>query len=152
MKRFLKKNNGIAVADALIAILIMSIFLGLTATLTYNIYISASFTKRNSIATDYAIKITEYIDKLDYDDVTYSNLKTYINETLDGNSSKISAETEENASSLTTPYRAILKIEKYNKIEGNEDKQDLIKTVTLQIKYNLGEKEKNLVYERVKQR
>jgi len=152
IKKVIKNNKGIVVADALIAVLIMSIFLGLVSTLCYNIYITASFTKRNSQATDYGIKIIEYVDKINYDEVTYDYLKAYINNTLDAGNFKISAETKENEKNLTTPYKAIIEIEKYNELEGNLGKEDLIKTVRIKIKYSVGDSEKILEFERVKQR
>lgn len=152
LKKIVEDEKGIAVADALIAVLIMTIFLSLVTTLCYNIYITASFTKRNSEATDYGIKIIEYIDKNDYDEITYDNIKVYINNTLDAGNSKVSAETEENESTLTTPYKVIIAIEKYNELEENKDKMDLIKTVKIKIKYSLGDSEKILNFERVKQK
>lgn len=147
MIKNLKNNKGIVVADALIAVLIMAIFSGLVITLTYNIYISASFTKRNSTALNYGINIVEYIEKTNYLDITEENLIKYINENLD---EKVSAETAENQSNLTTPYKVILDVEKYNETEGNTDKQDLIKKITLKVKYNLGDAEKEVNFERIK--
>jgi len=135
-----KENKGIVVADALIAILIMSIFIGVISTLCYNIYISASFTKRNGIATNYGINIMEYIEKLPYDDVTEYNLVQYIN-------------TLEDASiGNDTPYRIGKNIQNYNETPGNIGKKDLIKIIKVEIKYNLGDSEKIIKFEKIKKR
>jgi len=135
-----KENKGIVVADALIAILIMSIFIGVISTLCYNIYISASFTKRNGIATNYGINIMEYIEKLPYDDVTEYNLVQYIN-------------TLEDASiGNDTPYRIGINIQNYNETPGNIGKKDLIKIIKVEIKYNLGDSEKIIKFEKIKKR
>jgi len=144
MIKKLKDQKGIIVADALIAILIMTIFLGLIITLTYNIYLTANFTKRNSTAVNYGINIIEYIEKIDYKDIKENYLIDYV-ETLGEN---ISAGTDE--TTLTTPYRVILDIQNYNEIEGNERKQDIIKKITVTIKYNLGDSVKEVTFEKVK--
>jgi len=144
MIKKLKDQKGIIVADALIAILIMTIFLGLIITLTYNIYLTANFTKRNSTAVNYGINIIEYIERTDYKDIKENYLIDYV-ETLGEN---ISAGTDE--TTLTTPYRVILDIQNYNEIEGNERKQDIIKKITVTIKYNLGDSVKEVTFEKVK--
>ncbi len=152
IKNLLKKNRGIVIADALVAVLIMAIFLGVISILTYNIYITASFTKRNSRAIDYGIKITEYIDTLSYDSVIYGDTTNGLINYINNIDNTISAKKYDDTTILTTPYRVEIKIEKYNELEGNETKQDVIKTVTLTINYNLGNSEKEVTFERVKQR
>jgi len=147
MIKKLKDNKGIVVADALVAFLIIAIFTGLIITLTYNIYISANFTKRNSAAVNYGVNIIEYIEKTDYSNITEENLIKYVNENLD---EKVSAEIAKNQSNLTTPYKVILEVQKYNETEGNEEKQDLIKTIRVKVKYNLGDSEKEVNFEKIK--
>ena len=159
MIKILKNDKGIVIADALIAVLIMTIFLGLILTLTYNIYIAANFTKRNSKALDYGIKIIEYIDKIPYDNVNYDDISNGTN-TVEGlinyinniDPSFLSAKRYDDEFSLTTPYRVKLKVENYNETEGNTTKQDIIKIVTIIINYNLGDAEKEVVFERVKKK
>ena len=138
INKLLKQNKGIIVADALVSILIMTIFIGVISTLCYNIYISASFTKRNSTATNYGISIMEYIDKISYKDVTYEKLVQYIN-TLEG------ASVDGNS-----PYRISIQIQKYKDTQDNIDK-DLIKTINLEIRYNVGDSEKTVKFEKIKQ-
>ena len=57
-------------------VLIIVLFSGLIATISYNIYISNSSIKRMSKATNYIIDTFEYIDKINYDDVTNIKIKT----------------------------------------------------------------------------
>ena len=144
MMKNLKNDKGIVVADALIAILIMTIFLGLMITLTYNIYLTANFTKRNSTAVNYGINIMEHIERTDYNNVTEDKLIDYI-ETLGNN---VSAGTDGNT--LTTPYKVVLDVQNYNETLGNEGKQDVIKKITVTIKYNLGDSEKEVKFEKIK--
>lgn len=144
MIKKIKNEKGIVVADALIAILIMTIFLGLILTLTYNIYLTSNFTKRNSTAVNYGINIIEYIERTDYVYITESHLIDYV-KTLGDN---VSAGTDENT--LTTPYKVILDVQNYNEIAGNEEKQDIIKKINITIKYNLGDTIKEVIFEKVK--
>ena len=79
MKNILKEQKGIAASDALIAVLILILFSGLIATISYNIYLSNTSIKRMSKATSYIVDMFEYIDKSDYDYVTEENLAEYFN-------------------------------------------------------------------------
>lgn len=51
MKKNIKKQNGIAAADGIVAVLIISLFIGLIATISYNTYLASTSIKRNSEAT-----------------------------------------------------------------------------------------------------
>ena len=46
-----KKNNGLATTDGLIAVLIITLFTGLIAAISYNIYLSNASMKRMSKRT-----------------------------------------------------------------------------------------------------
>lgn len=88
IKQFIKNKKGFAATDALIAILIASLFTGLIATLSYNVYTASVATKRNVEANSYIIDFFEHVDLLSFEDVTEQNLIDYINNLGD---SKISA-------------------------------------------------------------
>ena len=51
---------------------------------------------------------------------------------------------------LETPYKVEVMVEKYKDTTDGEGKEDIIKTVTLQIKYNVAKKEETIQMKRLK--
>lgn len=155
----LKQQKGFATSDALIAILIIALFAGLVASISYNIYLANSSIKRMSNANSYIVDVFEYIDKNYYDDITIENLINYFNNKYyyaeDGTTVKTDAQAkainsgEENAD---TPYTVELNITNYNETEGNTDKFDLVKEIVIKVSYKLGGKNQTIEMKRVKQR
>ncbi|MBQ6992309.1 MAG: hypothetical protein IJN50_05320 [Clostridia bacterium] len=161
-KSYLKNEKGAIGTDTFISVLVITLFVGLIATLTYNIYLSTMSTKRNSQATAYIVEIFEYIDKQYYKDVTEQNLVNYIEnkynnaENADTNNeiSDINIASARNVTGLentsdtneilTTPYKIEIAITPY------DEKFDLVKTITVTIKYNLGTKEESITMTKVK--
>ena len=135
IKKILKKEKGIIVSDAIIAILIILLFVGIITTLLVNIVLQSTKNKINSVQLDFATEILEYIEKLPYQDVTEENLINYIN---NKNSEQVSAGTT--TEELTTTYKIGIDVQSYNQIAGNEGKLDIIKLVTLTIENDLGNK------------
>lgn len=149
MRNKLKEQKGFATSDALIAVLIIILFSGLIATISYNIYISNSSIKRMSKATNYIVDLFEYIDKIEYEEVTEENLINYFNSKyyLGNNPEVKMLGTNETAS---TPYKAEINIIKYNETEGNTDKLDLVQEITMTVKYKLGNKDQEITMVRNK--
>lgn len=158
----LKNERGAIGSDAFISILIITLFVGLIATLTYNIYITATMTKRTSQATAYMVEIFEYVDKLYYNDVTETTLVDFINNKYNNAENAKTEEgisdiniasarnttgvenTEDTKEILTTPYKIEISMKPYN------DQFDIVKTITVTIKYNVGIEEKVLTMNKVK--
>lgn len=136
IKKILKKEKGIIVSDAIIAILIILLFVGIITSLIINIVLETTKIKINSGQLDFATEIMEYIEKLPYKDVTEENLINYIN---NKNPGQISAGTS--IIGLTTTYKVGITVQSYNQIPGNEEKLDIIKLVTLTIENNLENKQ-----------
>lgn len=149
MRNKLKEQKGFAASDALIAVLVIILFSGLIATISYNIYISNSSIKRMSKATSYIVDLFEYIDKINYEDVTKQKLTSYFNNKYYvGDKPEVKLlETDE---SVTTPYKATIEIVKYNETEGNTEKLDLVQEITMTVTYKLGNKEQNITMTRNK--
>lgn len=135
IKKILKKEKGIIVSDAIIAILIILLFVGIITTLIVNIVLESTKIKINSGQLDFATEILEYIEKLPYQDVTEENLINYVNSK---NSEQVSAGTT--TQELTTTYKIGIDVQSYNQIAGNEGKLDIIKLITLTIENNLEDK------------
>ena len=122
-----KKQNGIVVTDAIIAILILLLFVGIITSLISKISTEKYKIKINSQQISLATQIFEYVEKSSYEDVTQDKLIAYINEIDPG---KISAGTS--FDTLTTPNKVKVKVEKYTPTEEGEH-LDLVKTVTISI-------------------
>lgn len=155
----LKEQKGFAASDALIAVLIIALFSGLIAAISYNIYLSNASLKRMSKANSYIVDMFEYIDKTYYDDVTQENLASYFNNKYyyeqDGTTPKSNSEVKLKTSAeenVNTPFKAEVTIVKYNEIEGNTYKFDLVKEITMKVSYKLGNKDQVIEMKKVKQR
>ncbi len=151
----LENNNGFAASDALIAILILTLSASIIATLIYNIYLSNTSLKRMSKANGYIIDVFEYIDKTYYDDVNKESLTRYFNNKYyyqeDGATSKEDAEAMV-GDDVTTPFKVKIDVQNYNEIQGNEDKLDLVKEITMSVTYKLGGKDQIVEIKRIKSR
>lgn len=132
-KNNFKNQNGFVAADSIIAILLITLFTGIIMTLSYNIYLTSAFIKRNSQATEYIVKIFEEIDKEYYDDLTVENLDSFI-ESLD----------------IPDGYEITPNI--YNGIPSETFEEDLIKTVKIKIEYELGKTIKYVEMSKLKTR
>lgn len=142
MKRFLKSNKGITGADAVLGVALAILFSGIIATLSYNIYVTSSSLKRSSKALEYITSTFEYVATQYYDNVTEDNIKNYISTKLDG---KISI-------NEGTPYKAQVSVTNYNQTEGNTDKLDLVKEITMSVTYKLGDKDQTIEIKTAKSR
>lgn len=142
MKRFLKSNKGITGADAVLGVALAILFSGIIATLSYNIYVTSSSLKRSSKALEYITSTFEYVATQYYDNVTEDNIKNYISTKLDG---KISINDG-------TPYKAQVSVTNYNQMEGNTDKLDLVKEITMSVTYKLGDKDQTIEIKTAKSR
>ncbi len=153
-KERLKGQKGLAASDALIAVLIIALFSGLIATISYNIYLSNSSIKRMSTATSYIVDVFEYIDKTYYDEVTIENLKSsyaYLSEQT--NSEEPIDENMERlgilAGTVENNYDITIILDKYN---PEEDSFDLVKQIKMRVKYKLGNKDQIIEMKKIKQR
>ena len=111
--------------DVVIAMVILSMFVGLISSLYYNMAYGNYSIRYDAMAAAYAVKIAEDTDKLSYDEVV-----TGLNYDLDEG------------------YTATVQVEKYN--QDDETKEDIIKTVTITINYNLMNTEKSYTLKKLK--
>lgn len=155
MKKILKKENGIGSTDALIAILIITLFTGLIATLLYNIYISNTSIKRMSKANMYVIDILEYAEKIYYSDLDNTNNLldhfTYLETSQD-----LEEPEDENLERMwsvegspESGYNVRVVLDKY---VPDNDSLDLVRKITVNINYKVGSKEQNIEVYNIKSR
>ncbi len=127
----IKSNKGVTMTDVVIGMLILIIFTGILTSSFYKIYSYNLLIRMNAIAVDYTIKILEDIDKMKYDEVTEE-----LNNTLTSNYN------------IMDKYKVSVKIENYNKDDNT--KEDIIKIVTVDVKYNLNGDEKSYSVSKLK--
>lgn len=138
MKELFRKQRGIIVSDVIISILLILLFGGIITSLIVNIILETQIIKLNSQQIDFTTDVLEYVETLSYADVTEASLIDYINEkNLDYLSASSSTDT------LTTTYKMAIDVQKYCEQEGNSDKLDIIKIITVTVKTELNNKEYN---------
>lgn len=111
--------------DVVIAMVILSMFVGLISSLYYNIAYGNYSIRYDAMAVAYAVKIAENTDKLTYDEVVTG----------------LNYELEEG-------YIATVEVENYN--HDDETKEDVIKTVTITIDYSFMNTEKSYTLKKLK--
>lgn len=112
----LKSNKAVIMSDVIIAIIILSLFVGVIGSLIYQVTKNNEKIRMNAIATDYVIKIAEDIDKMKYEDVT-NDLNNNLTQIYD----------------INDKYQITLEVQNYNEIDTS--KKDIIKIVKIQIQY-----------------
>lgn len=126
----INSNKGYVAADAVLGISIFIMLSTLAILLLMNIYNTNLSMHRASMATNYAVEILENAKLLDYTDANLQEGQ-YEGKNLLG-------------VNLSENYNAKLNIKDYNKIEGNENKENLIKILELNIEYQDGNLTKNI--------
>ena len=114
----LKQNKAATMMDVIIGLLIIIIFTSILTSSFYTIYRHNISIRMNAVAVDYSIKILENIDRMTYEEVTND-----INNTLTTNYN------------INENYQIIVDVENYNK--NDETKEDIIKIITLTVKYTV---------------
>lgn len=158
IKKYIKKENGVATSEAMLAVLIIILFSGLIATMSYNLYIANTSMKRMSKSMGYITDTFEYVDELYYDDVTKENIANYFNkkyyyqENTSNPKERAEVKIQENNENIDTPYKIYIKIENFNQMPGNEDKLDLVKQITITVNYKVGNREQIIELKRIKYR
>ena len=131
----IKGNRGFTTADIVVAIVVMMIFVGMIATLFYNFYLSTTAKNRNAMATNYIVDVIEEIKAMNYDEVQ--------KDTQDSNSINNLIQQLEATKQIPKEYIITGEIQKYNETEGNTDKKDLVKILTIRVEYHRKENRKN---------
>ena len=113
----MKNNRGVTLTDVVIAIIILSLFVGVIGGLFYQIAYNNNLIKYNAVATYYAVKVAEDIDRLAYDDVNDTDLANYISENYD----------------LPNEFTITVNIVNYN--EDDNTREDILKIATIDVQY-----------------
>ena len=133
----IKTDGGNTGIDIVISLGIISITAVILAILYFNAYISNVEVERRAQAISYASQIFEKISEYYYDDITAEQFAVTTN--TNGMQEIVGVE-------IPTPYTIDINIENYKTDEAT----DVVKTITLQITYNVGEKANTLTLKRYK--
>ena len=127
------KNNeqGFSGVDLVVAMAVIVIFVPLISTLFVNIYMNWMTTKRNAQANAYATQIIETVEGMYYDEVTQEALDKVVTDL-----------------NIPSGYQVEATITNYN--EEDASKEDLVKTVTISISYNVDKQLENVTMQTVK--
>jgi len=126
----IKNENGYTAVDAILGVGIFLLLSGAAIFLMLNIYNANLSMHRVAMATNYAVQILENAKLLNYYD-SKLNEGMYEGKELLG-------------VTLSDNYNAKLNIKDYNKLEGNENKENLLKILELDINYQDGNLVKNI--------
>lgn len=132
----IKNNKGITGVDVTIAVIILTIFVSLIANMFYNVSQIGNAVNRKSEATYVAVQVIEAVKQVDYDDLPTGETEDTTVITLEELNTFLS---EENKIVLKNGYSVDINVENYKKIKGEtegEELEDILKRVTVTVKYN----------------
>ena len=132
----IKNNKGLTGVDVTIAVVILAIFVSLIANMFYNVSQIGNAVNRKSEATYVAVQVIEAAKQVDYDDLPTGETEDTTVITLEELNTLLS---EENKIVLKNGYSVDINVENYKKIKGEtegEELEDILKRVTVTVKYN----------------
>ena len=127
----LKQNKGFTMQDLIVAFGIILLVGGIIGSTYLAIYSVQKETKLDAIATLYAIQITEYIDKISYEEVI---------EVMDTEDIKQKFD-------ISDAFTVNINVSNYEKDEEN---LDVVKKVRIELNYNVKNKDRKIVFNRLK--
>ena len=128
IKKKLKSQKGFTMQDLLIASFIITLFVGIIATMMFNVYkLNVKLNSTTQMVT-YAVQILEDIDKIAYEDVNAGMENNYINKF-----------------SIPSGYNLKIDVSKYG-----ENLEDVIKIVNLTISYKILDETEEFTVQRLK--
>lgn len=132
--KIMKKESGITGIDLVIAIIIMSIFIGIITTLMTNIYKQSLEIQASSYAMAYATVILEKIDEKSFEEVQEPNF----------------IENLKNSGEITMPDDYKITLDISNPDNVTQDVASVIKKATVTVSYNVNNKEKSMSISKLK--
>lgn len=124
----IKSQKGFTMQDLLIASFIITLFVGIIATMMFNVYkLNVKLNSTTQMVT-YAVQILEDIDKIAYEDVNAGMENNYINKF-----------------SIPSGYNLKIDVSKYG-----ENLEDVIKIVNLTISYKILDETEEFTVQRLK--
>ena len=136
----MKSEKGVTGVDITVAIILITIFVAIIATLFFNIQKTSSDIERRTEATAYAVSIIEQIKANGFDSLPTVSDGTNI---ITGYEDKYIQD-----NGVDTPYYQTIRVEDYSEIAestGEEEIQpDVVKKITVTIAYKSGNENKEI--------
>lgn len=129
-----KREEGVTIIDLVIAIIIMSVFVGVITTLMTGIYKQSLEVQISSNAMSYATIILEKIDEKSFEEVQNPNFVENL---------KASGE-------VTIPKEYTIKLNVENPDNVSEEVSDVIKKATVTLNYKIRNEEKSISISKLK--
>ena len=129
-----KREEGVTIIDLVIAIIIMSVFVGVITTLMTGIYKQSLEVQISSNAMSYATIILEKIDEKSFEEVQNPNFVENL---------KASGE-------VTIPEEYTIKLNVENPDNVSEEVSDVIKKATVTVNYKIRNEEKTISISKLK--
>ncbi len=129
-----KREEGVTIIDLVIAIIIMSVFVGVITTLMTGIYKQSLEVQISSNAMSYATIILEKIDEKSFEEVQNPNFVENL---------KASGE-------VTIPKEYTIKLNVENPDNVSEEVSDVIKKATVTVNYKIRNEEKSISISKLK--
>lgn len=127
-----KSQNGFTGIDITVAVIIITLFMSIIATVFFNLNLTATSLERKTEATYIAIDVLEKIKALDYDEIVQD---IQLIKDIKQNSEK-------------EGYSIDVKIENYTNqtnIDVNDNEiDDLVKTIIVKVEYKVGKNTENV--------
>lgn len=133
----IKSEKGITGVDITLSVILIAIFIGILATLSYNIQSNSKEVSRQAEALDYAITTIEKVKSLDFSELPAAGGDGKITGLEDGYI--------HNSDGKDTPYYRTVKVTDYTELEGkSEAKPEIVKRVTVEISYKYQNQNKTI--------
>lgn len=130
----IKNETGITGIDLVIAIIIMSIFIGIITTLMTNIYRQSLEVQASSYAMAYATVILEKVDEKSFEEVQNPNFIEELKE----------------SGEITMPDDYKITLDISNPDNVTQDVASVIKKATVTVSYNVNNKEQSMSISKLK--
>lgn len=146
----LKNNKGFTGIDVSVALVIFVLFTGIIASLIYNFGVKSKEIDRRAEATNISIQALEGAKQLNYDDIVEGNANSKVTINTDDTTEVpvniVAKQTDATAgfTDLQNGYNIRIEVEKYNERDGKSDLEDLIKIITVTVKYTVGNEEQTV--------
>lgn len=156
--RIKNNENGFVGADIVVGLAILMMFIALITTIYVNTNHNAMSIQRTARATEIITNVFEKMDSVYYDeiplckDVTLKTEDNVLKATLPNNDNINDLESILAGINIPRGYEVNLQVIKYNPESDSETQIDLVKKITITIKYNVSKKQEEILMNKIKSR
>ena len=135
----MKSNKGVTLMDVIVALIILSLFVGVIGSLFYKIVYNSNLINYNAIAAYFAVRVAEKVDEMPYDNLTKQKLTNEINNLI-----------EDDNLDIPSTYSVSVDVKKYN--SNDSSKLDILKIVLIDVNYSFFDRDFNYQIKKLKVR